>query len=292
VNIPDFDVFAKCPTLLIEKSANHVRITEKHFFLGRQHDLPEPEESKVKATKSAITEFSIKSQRNCKFKFDSASRGMTSAICLTYPEELRDKLDGRIIKKHFKAFILAYLREFGLDGRYFWVLEFQRNGNPHFHIVTDCKADIKAQRDFVAARWYKIVGSGLQKHYKAGTSCELVRSQAGVASYIAGYLKKANQKEVPESFNNVGRFWGGSRNAFEIEMHTSHFEDSMEGVAAARRALRLFRRYKSSKLRELSRQNGIRYKLPKAGGGFVCWSGRSAFEKLMEWQNKESGVPF
>lgn len=80
----------------------------------------------VKPTKSAITEFSIKSQRNCKFKFDSASRGMTSAICLTYPLEMRDELDGRRIKKHFKAFILAYLRKFGLDGRYFWVLEFQK----------------------------------------------------------------------------------------------------------------------------------------------------------------------
>lgn len=292
MNIADCYTFEKCPTLLIEKSANHVRIKEENFFLGRQHDIAEAKESKVKATKSAITEFSIKSQRNCKFKFDSASRGMTSAICLTYPEELREKLDGRIIKKHFKAFILAYLREFGLDGRYFWVLEFQRNGNPHFHIVTDCKADIKAQRDFVAARWYKIVGSGLHKHYKAGTSCELVRSQAGVASYIAGYLKKANQKQVPENFHNVGRFWGGSRKAFEIETQICRFEDSMEGVAAARRALRLFRRYKSSVLRQLSRQNGIRYKLPKPGGGFVCWSGRSAFEKLFHWQNEQSGVPW
>lgn len=292
MNIAYCHTFEKCPTLLIEKSANHVRIKEENFFLGRQHDVAEAKESKVKATKSAITEFSIKSQRNCKFKFDSASRGMTSAICLTYPQEMRETLDGRIIKKHFKAFILAYLREFGLDGRYFWVLEFQRNGNPHFHIVTDCKADIKAQRDFVAARWYKIVGSGLQKHYKAGTSCELVRSQAGVASYIAGYLKKANQKQVPENFHNVGRFWGGSRKAFEIEKQMFHFEDSMEGVAAARRALRLFRKYKSSVLRQLSRQNGIRYKLPKPGGGFVCWSGRSAFEKLMEWQKQQTGVPF
>lgn len=292
MNISDFYAFEKCPTLLVEKSANHVRIKEENFFLGRQHDVAEAKESKVKATKSAITEFSIKSQRNCKFKFDSASRGMTSAICLTYPQEMREVLNGRIIKKHFKAFILAYLREFGLNGRYIWVLEFQKNGNPHFHLLTDCKADIKIQRQFIAARWFKIVDSRLEKHLKAGTSCEVIRSQAGVASYMASYLKKADQKQVPENFHNVGRFWGGSRNAFEIEKQIFHFEDSMQGVAAARRALRLFRKYKSSVLRQLSMEKGVRYKLPKPGGGFVCWSGRSAFEKLMEWQNKESGVPF
>jgi len=292
VNISDSYTFEKCPTLITEKSVNHVRIKESNFYLSRQHDVPEAEPSKVKATKQAITEFTIKAQRNCKFKFDSASRGMTSAICLTYPQEMREELDGRRIKKHFKAFILAYLREFGLDGRYFWVLEFQKNRNPHFHIVTDCKADIKVQREFVAARWYKIVGSGLQKALKAGTSCELVRSQAGVASYIAGYLKKADQKQVPENFHNVGRFWGGSRNAFEIETQVHHFEDSMDGVAAARRALRQFRKYKSAKLRELSKKTGVRYKLPKPGGGFVCWGGRLAYEMLVEWQNKQSEVPF
>jgi len=292
VNISDSYTFEKCPTLITEKSVNHVRIKESNFYLSRQHDVPESEPSKIKATKQAITEFTIKAQRNCKFKFDSASRGMTSAICLTYPQEMREELDGRRIKKHFKAFILAYLREFGLDGRYFWVLEFQKNRNPHFHIVTDCKADIKAQREFVAARWYKIVGSGLEKALKAGTSCELVRSQSGVASYIAGYLKKADQKQVPENFHNVGRFWGGSRNAFEIETQVHHFEDSMDGVAAARRALRQFRKYKSAKLRELSKKTGVRYKLPKPGGGFVCWGGRLAYEMLMKWQNQQGVVPF
>lgn len=292
MNISCFESFEKCPTLLIEKSANHVRVTEKNFYLSRQHDLPETKSSKVRGIKQSITDFSIKAQRNCKFKFDSASRGMTSTICLTYPLEMREELDGRRIKKHFKAFILAYLRKFGLDGRYFWVLEFQKNGNPHFHIVTDCKADITTQREFVAARWYKIVGSGLQKALKAGTSCDLVRSQAGVASYIAGYLKKANQKQVPDNFHNVGRFWGGSRNAFEIETQVHEFEDSMDGIAAARRALRQFKKYKSAKLRQVSKETGVRYKLPKPGGGFVCWGGRSAFEMLMEWENKQVGVPF
>lgn len=291
-NISDFLIFEKLPALHVEKSANHIRIREQNFFLRSQHDSPEAEESKVVATKSCIKEFSYKSQRNCKFMFDSASRDLSTAITLTYPIELREKLDGRLIKKHFKAFILAYLRRFGLTGRYIWVLEFQKNRNPHFHLVTDCRADIRIQREFVAARWFKIVGSGLEKHFKAGTSCEVVRSQAGVASYLSSYLEKADQKQVPENFHNVGRFWGGSRNAFEIKKEVEYFDDSYKGIAAARRALRLFRRYRSSKLRELSRTNGKRYKLPKSGGGFVCWAGRSAYETLVSWQQKQSEVPW
>lgn len=293
MNIADCHTFEKCPSLYIEKSSNHVRITEKHFFLGKQHESAPKAPSKLDLpTKSAIKEFSLKSQRNCKFMFDAASRDMTTAICLTYPLEMRETLDGRQIKKNFKAFILAYLRRFGIRGRYIWVLEFQKNGNPHFHLLTDCKADIKLQREFIAARWFKIVDSKLEKHLKAGTSCEAVRSQAGVSSYMASYLKKADQKQVPDNFHNVGRFWGGSKNAFEVERSVSVFEDSMQGVADARRSLRLFRRYKSSVLRQLSREKGIRYKLPKPGGGFVCWSGRSAFEKLIDWQNNQTGVPF
>lgn len=291
-NISEKSSIEKTVTLYIEKSSNHVRIREKNFFLSRQHDVPEVEPSKVKPTKSAIKEFSYKSQRNCKFMFDAASRDMSTAICLTYPLELREELDGRKIKKHLKAFLLAYLRKFGLQGRFIWVLEFQKNQNPHFHLLTDCKEDMKTQREFIAARWFKIVGSGLEKALNAGTSCEKVKSQAGVASYMASYLKKADQKKVPENFHNVGRFWGGSKNAFEVERESRLFEDSMIGVAAARRTVRPFRKYKSSKLRELSRTTGKRYKLPKPGGGFVCWAGRVAFEQIAKWQEKQSEVPW
>lgn len=292
MRIADFESFEKCPTLLIEKSCNHVRIKEKNFYTGLKHVSLPHEPSKVKSTKKAIKEFSYKSQRNCKFMFDAASRDMSTAICLTYPLELRDSLDGRQVKNHLRAFILAYNRKFSITGRHIWVLEFQTNGNPHFHLLTDCKADIKTQREFVAARWYKIVGSGLEKHFNAGTSCNYVKSQAGVASYMASYLKKADQKQVPENFHNVGRFWGGSRNAFEVEKEIREYDDSRQGIAYARQSMRLMRRYKSAKLRQLARQTGKRFKLPKPGGGFVVWSGRSAFEQLSEWQNKESGVPF
>jgi len=276
-------------TLLIEKSVNHVRVTEKNFFPGRQHEIPEKKKSKV-SNKKEIKDFSLRAQRNCKFKFDSASVGMTTCLCLTYPLELRDVLDGRIIKGHLEAFRIAYQRRFG--GEHIWVLEFQKNGNPHYHLVTDCKDDIVVQREFVARTWYRVVGSGLEKHLAAGTSCEVVRSPEGVSSYMASYLGKVDQKMVPENFANVGRFWGGSKGAFKITKDVKYFEPGPEGVAAARRSLRLFKRWRSAKLREVSKHTGIRYKLPKAAGGFLCWFGKKPFEELEKFYPDKAGVPF
>ena len=54
----------------------------------------------------------------------------------------------------------------------------------------------------------------------------------------------------------------------------------MEGVRYARRYLRPLKRYRAAVLREAGRQRGIKYNLKKASGGFIVWSGRSAFDKL------------
>ena len=72
------------------------------------------------------------------------------------------------------------------------------------------------------------------------------------------------QKSIPAEIGKIGRFWGGSRNAFEIEKEEHTFEDSMEGVRYARRYLRPLKRYRAAVLREAGRQRGIKYNLKKA----------------------------
>jgi hypothetical protein len=101
-----------------------------------------------------------------------------------------------------------------------------------------------------------------------------------------------DQKTAPKWFGKVGRFWGGTRNSFEIEKEEVIFEDSLEGVAQARRNIRIFRRYRESCLKLASKKTGIKYKLGKRSGGFISWGGRKAFDKLMKWQTEETGVPF
>ena len=79
--------------------------------------------------------------------------------------------------------------------------------------------------DWLAASWFKVVGSGDEKHLRAGTSVERVRSFRGVMSYCG---KKYLGKEVrlPRGWGNVGRFWGvvGRKNlpkSRELEFNVS-----------------------------------------------------------------------
>ena len=48
-------------------------------------------------------------------------------------------------------------------------------------------------------------------HLKAGTKTERVRKPKGARNYAVKYAQKCRQKEVPENYENVGRFWGHSR---------------------------------------------------------------------------------
>jgi hypothetical protein len=40
---------------------------------------------------------------------------------------------------------------------------------------------------------------------------ELIKTEGGARRYVTKYAAKAIQKEVPKDYQNVGRFWGGSR---------------------------------------------------------------------------------
>jgi hypothetical protein len=71
--------------------------------------------------------------------------------------------------------------------------------------------DMSKRRSWLSERWFKIVKSGDDKHRLAGTRWENVRQQDGLKHYVTKYASKTYQKQVPETFQNVGRFWGVSR---------------------------------------------------------------------------------
>ena len=66
-------------------------------------------------------------------------------------------------------------------------------------------------RTELAERWYNIVGSGDEKHLRAGTGIEFIKSKDQLYGYLSNYVKKLDQKTPPAGFENVGRFWGASR---------------------------------------------------------------------------------
>lgn len=107
-----------------------------------------------------------------------------------------------------------------------WVLEFQKRGSPHFHfiLVVDRKIVAKGFRDIVyfrrgVAKIWNFVVKGSEKHLKAGTQLDLVKGN--IVGYFAKYMKKLEQKEVPDDYNDVGRFWGvlGRNNLYKVKKY-------------------------------------------------------------------------
>lgn len=172
---------------------------------GRRNHDPPP--------RGTVVQFSYKARQRLAFVAANTSVVFRTMITLTYPNEFPS--DGRKVKTDRDNFQRWCRREFGKPF-YLWFLEFQRRGAPHIHLLLDWPfprlgIDVTAVRFRVASTWYRLVGSGDEKHLHAGTRTERLRSPEGGARYAVKYACKMRQKVVPKGYQNVGRFWGCSR---------------------------------------------------------------------------------
>jgi len=203
-----------------------------------------------------ISKLSSASAKRCLTVFRALSEKFKVMVTLTYPAEYRGLLDGKTSKKHLHRFIDWLQVKLGKELVYAWVLEFQKNGNPHYHLLLSHQVEWKD----VAFEWFKIVGSGLEKHLEAGTRVEAILSGLACSDYVGRYLGKVKQKDVPEGFQNVGRFWGyrrGSVEKVDVEMVYPDRE-------SAKRDTRLIRKARKAALRG----HGIKWKW--RGSGFTA----------------------
>lgn len=158
-----------------------------------------------------IKELSQRSRLRLLHNAKNSELDLLSMITLTYPASWPG--DGREVKRHLDAFRKALRRKFP-QAQDLWFLEFQARGAPHFHVLLSCRIPFgrkKMARAWVAATWFRIVDSGDKRHLMAGTAWENCRTIDGAARYVAKYACKTEQKSVPPHYQNVGRFWGGSR---------------------------------------------------------------------------------
>jgi hypothetical protein len=163
------------------------------------------------------------------------SETMSVLITLTYPREFPQ--DGRTVKRHWAAF-RHWLTRRRVRGE--WFLEFQKRGAPHFHVFVDRFVDYQE----VAAAWYRIAGGGDRLHLAAGTRVEQLREVYAAARYAEKYAVKAEQKEVPEGFEEVGRFWGtfGGLKVEEVTSAEGTMAEMAPVVRVARNAYNARRR--------------------------------------------------
>ena len=157
------------------------------------------------AKRGEVTEFSARSRGRLLFAAFNASVDWIAFAVLTYPSEFPS--DGRKVKDHIYLLCKWVTRSF--DGKVLWGLEFQERGAPHINLL----CDVPIPKDLLSQRWFEIVGSGDERHLRAGTRIEWCRSSGEAAGYMAAAYsaKKSAQKTVPPGFEHVGRFWGVSR---------------------------------------------------------------------------------
>lgn len=159
-----------------------------------------------------IYEMSTDSLRRLAFLANNCDCDFRSMVTLTYPNEFPE--DGKIVKSHLADMLRSFKRKLGDHLTYIWFLEFQRRGAPHIHILLRVgltNEEAPELRRWLSERWYKIVGSGDDLHRLAGTNWSNTRQEDGLRHYVVKYAFKTYQKEVPEGFRQVGRFWGASR---------------------------------------------------------------------------------
>lgn len=124
-------------------------------------------------------------------------------------------LDGEVFKRAVDRFLSWFLRRERAQSSspdqasICWFLEFQKRGAPHLHFFY---TDFVPFRE-AAPKWVESLelsgASSTDGVAEAGTRFELLRAgRSGTISYARKYAVKQSQKEVPEGYQNVGRYWG------------------------------------------------------------------------------------
>jgi len=158
--------------------------------------------------RKAIYEFSDKSRNHLNHICCNSGHLVKSQFCLTYHGQ--NPTDGATVKMHLDRWLKSYRRRFPA-GAYLWVLEFQNRGTPHYHVFLSVAVD-RAMQKKMAKSWIKITnGSPAQYWWHCRPENWTPWSMDNGNYLMKQYAIKHAQKEVPQEFQNVGRFWGCSR---------------------------------------------------------------------------------
>lgn len=233
----------------------------KFSRIGRGIFMTEEEKERRRAKRSKIIKFSWRSARRLRHLIRNSEDTWKAFVTLTYPAEY--PCNGRETKAHLNAF-LQFLRRKGIKS--VWVLEFQSRGAPHYHVIVSGFIP----KEEIAERWYRIVGSGDERHLRAGTGISAIRSKRHLYGYLLSYIKKLDQKTPPEEFEDVGRFWGSSRNLLSFEVYRRK-----EQYFKLVRSIKMIRNWYKAHLRKF----GIRWKWK--GRGFIALDGNCLVKELM-----------
>lgn len=171
--------------------------------------------------------------------------------------------DGRTCKAHLNAFLTALRRLHQVEGvSYVWVLEFQKRGAPHFHVLVNRWVP----KGWLTRRWASIIGEPANV---SSTNVKSVNDNTHAARYLVKYAAKEEQKEVPAGFRNVGRMWGTSRDVAKPE--ASYYLTTSQGDRV-RRALVTMVEKRTGVERRHGRQGATLYGGADEGVRLLCYA--------------------
>ncbi len=165
--------------------------------------------------------FSPKSRLRCQAaaaELDATGVQSDIMLTLTYPGRWREVCSsGEHVKRHMRVYrerLTRYMRSQLCNFSALWFLEFQGRGAPHLHLILFGpglqRLDIKDFRAWSRRAWAEVVvhphPGDAAKHRKHGSHASMMRKRH--FGYAAKYASKASQKDVPDGFTDVGRFWG------------------------------------------------------------------------------------
>lgn len=179
------------------------------------------------------------------------SRQVPILVTLTYPAEFSHS--SRDWKNDLEKFHKRLARKFDQVSM-MWKLEPQKRGAPHFHLFL-WGVSYRDLKKITACFWYEVVGSGDEKHLKAGTRVEKIRDWRGARSYASKYLGKLLlENDLQEiGWDHPGRFWGVKGRKFlpmAIKNIIAHVGD--KAIIQMMRYMRRYARLKGRSYKTLS----------------------------------------
>src|ERR1051325_3644613 len=185
-----------------------------------------------KSKRGEVVSFSRKSRRRMLRLFATVSRtalGRSLLVTLTYPRSF--PTESSTYKRHFLTFSKRLRRTFPTSSA-IWKLEFQERGAPHFHLIVMGVPFLA--RQWLSRAWFQIVGSGDDRHFRAGTQVQRAHSTRKTLAYVAKYVAKVSSTKAGA---HTGRFWGvvGRRS---LDAHSLDWQLERGGQRSLSRAVR------------------------------------------------------
>ncbi len=201
-------VLVTTPISQAEQTKDEIHFFPESIRVKRYESGKNPEPPTRTGTE--ITGFSSKSKSRLRFVAINSPQKFISQLALTYHNEWSS--DGRECKKQLNTFLTA-LRKMFPEVSYLWIMEFQTRKAPHFHIFLD-KLPNEVDRINIARAWCRIIAPNDEQAFQWHSNRKnWIKWNMGSAGYLAKYLDKESQKQIPDGYHSFGRFWGNSRNS-------------------------------------------------------------------------------